>query len=204
MRPLALLLCVLGCAEWRMPPTFPERAAGRPVVHEQALLGVARRGDAAVAAWWEAAGAQPRLALLVFDRAGGATRALLEASLESARAAWRELQAAARGPAPALAAIVAARWPEAFVRAAQLGYAPRPPSDPEPGRAVWHIEGAAEAGALPLSLRVSPAAEPPALLLLLSARLGDEGVERRRGLLAGDVAGPQLLLQGGVARRLER
>ena len=40
MRPLALLLCVLGCAEWRMPPTFPERAAGRPVVHEQALLGL--------------------------------------------------------------------------------------------------------------------------------------------------------------------
>src|SRR3989441_7781114 len=199
MRRLALLGCVLACAEWRMPPTFPERAAGRPVLHEQALLGLSPQGDAAVAELLEADGAQPRLALLVFDRAGGATRALLEASLESARAASRELQAAARGPAPALAAIVAARWPEVFVRAAELGYAPRPPADPEPGRAVWHIEGAAEAGALPLSLRVSPAAEPPALLLLLSDRLGDEGVELGRVLLTGDVVGPQLFLQGGVA-----
>ena len=199
MRRLALLGCVLACAEWRMPPTFPERAAGRPVLHEQALLGLSPQGDAAVAELLEADGAQPRLALLVFDRAGGATRALLEASLESARAASRELQAAARGPAPALAAIVAARWPEAFVRAAQLGYAPRPPSDPEPGRALWHIGGAAEAGALPLALRVSPTTDPPALLLLLSDRLGDDEVELGKVLLTGDVVGPQLFLQGGVA-----
>src|SRR2546428_181073 len=103
-------------------------------------------------------------------------------SLEGGRAAWRGRQAGGGGPAPALAAIVAARWPGAFVRAAQLGYAPRPPSDPEPGRAVWHIEGAAEAGALPLALRVSPAAEPPALLLLLSDRLRRQRGGPRRGL----------------------
>src|SRR5207253_5589609 len=198
MRRLALLGCVLACAEWRMPPTFPERAAGRPVLHEQALLGLSPQGDAAVAELLEADGAEPRLALLVFDRAG-ATRTLLEASPESARAASRDLQAAARPPAPALAAIVAARWPEAGVRASQLGYAPRPPSDPEPGRALWHIGGAAEAGALPLALRVSPTTDPPALLLLLSDRLGDDGVELGKVLLTGDVVGPQLFLQGGVA-----
>src|SRR5437016_10329313 len=95
MRRLALLGCVLACAEWRMPPTFPERAAGRPVLHEQALLGLSPQGDAAVAELLEADGAEPRLALLVFDRAG-ATRTLLEASPESARAASRDLQAAAR------------------------------------------------------------------------------------------------------------
>src|SRR5438445_430752 len=66
MRPLALLLCVLGCAEWRMPPTFPERAAGRPVVHEQALLGLSPQGDAAVAELVEADGAEPHLELRIF------------------------------------------------------------------------------------------------------------------------------------------
>src|SRR5207237_3630276 len=170
---LALLGCVVACAALPMPPTFPARAAGRPVLHEQALPGRSPQGDAAVAELLEADGAEPRLALPAFDRPG-ATGTLLEASLESARAASRDLQAAARPPAPALAAIVAARRPEAGVRAAQLGYAPRPPSDPEPGRALWHIGGAAEAGALPLALRVSPTTDPPALLLLLSHRLGDD------------------------------
>src|SRR2546430_14595551 len=105
MRRLALLGCVLACAEWRMPPTFPERAAGRPVLHEQALLGLSPQGDAAVAELLEADGAQPRLALLVFDRAGGATRALLEASLESAPAAPRGVHAGAAGPPPRPAAL---------------------------------------------------------------------------------------------------
>jgi tetratricopeptide (TPR) repeat protein len=198
MRPLALLACVLGCAEWRLPPTFPERAAGRPVLHEQALLGLSTQGDAAVAELVDADGAEPRFVLLVFDRAG-ATRALLEAAPETARAASRELQAAARRPAPVLAAIVAAVWPEAMSRAAQLGYAPRPPAEPQPGRALWPVGGAAEAGALPLELRVSPMGDPPALRLLLSDRLGDDGIELARVLLTGDVVGPQLFLQGGVA-----
>ena len=70
MRPLALLLCVLGCAEWRMPPTFPERAAGRPVVHEQALLGLSPQGDAAVAELVEADGSEPHLELRIFAGLG--------------------------------------------------------------------------------------------------------------------------------------
>ncbi|HMC35272.1 MAG TPA: hypothetical protein VKH65_12720, partial [Myxococcales bacterium] len=71
MRPLALLLCVLGCAEWRMPPTFPERAAGRPVVHEQALLGLSPQGDAAVAELVEADGSEPHLELRIFAGLAG-------------------------------------------------------------------------------------------------------------------------------------
>src|SRR6266446_5394102 len=70
MRPLALLVCVLGCAEWRMPPTFPERAAGRPVVHEQALLGLSPQGDAAVAELVEADDAEPHLELRIFASLG--------------------------------------------------------------------------------------------------------------------------------------
>src|SRR6266446_2074615 len=95
------------------------------------------------------------------------------------------------------AAIVAVEWPEAMLRAAQLGYAPRPPAEPEPGRGLWHIRGAAGAGALPLALRVSPMGDPPALLLLLSDGLGD-GIELARVLMTGDVVGPQLFLQDGV------
>src|SRR5256885_12705907 len=71
MRPLALLLCVLGCAEWRTPPTFPERAGGRPVVHELALLGLSPQGDAAVAELVEADGSEPHLELRIFAGLAG-------------------------------------------------------------------------------------------------------------------------------------
>src|ERR1700737_3971911 len=104
MRPLALLLCVLGCAEWRMPPTFPERAAGRPVMHEQALLGLSPRGDAAVAELGEADGAEPHLTLLVFAGLGTqyATPQLLEASADRARIVAQKLRLGAGGPLPSL------------------------------------------------------------------------------------------------------
>ena len=201
MRPLALLLCVLGCAEWRMPPTFPERAAGRPVVHEQALLGLSPQGDAAVAELVEADGAEPHLELRIFAGLGTryATPQLLEASIDRARIVAQKLRSVAGRPQPALAAIVAVEWPEAMLRAAQLGYAPRLPAEPEPGSGLWHIRGAAGAGALPLALRVSPMADPPALLLLLSDGLGGDGIELARVLMTGDVVGPQLFLQDGVA-----
>ena len=196
MRPLALLLCVLGCAEWRMPPTFPERAAGRPVVHEQALLGLSPQGDAAVAELVEADGSEPHLELRIF---AGLATTLLEASADRARIVAQKLRSVAGRPQPVLAAIVAVEWPEAMLRAAQLGYAPRPPAEPEPGRGLWHIRGAAGAGALPLALRVSPMGDPPALLLLLSDGLGGDGIELARVLMTGDVVGPQLFLQDGVA-----
>ena len=196
MRPLALLLCVLGCAEWRMPPTFPERAAGRPVVHEQALLGLSPQGDAAVAELVEADGSEPHLELRIF---AGLGTTLLEASADRARIVAQKLRSVAGRAQPALAAIVAVEWPEAMLRAAQLGYAPRLPAEPEPGSGLWHIRGAAGAGALPLALRVSPMADPPALLLLLSDGLGGDGIELARVLMTGDVVGPQLFLQDGVA-----
>ena len=196
MRPLALLLCVLGCAEWRMPPTFPERAAGRPVVHEQALLGLSPQGDAAVAELVEADGSEPHLELRIF---AGLGTTLLEASADRARIVAQKLRSVAGRPQPVLAAIVAVEWPEAMLRAAQLGYAPRLPAEPEPGGGLWHIRGAAGAGALPLALRVSPMADPPALLLLLSDGLGGDGIELARVLMTGDVVGPQLFLQDGVA-----
>src|SRR2546423_8647353 len=196
MRPLALLLCVLGCAEWRMPPTFPERAAGRPVVHEQALLGLSPQGDAAVAQLVEADGSEPHLELRIF---AGLGTTLLEASADRARIVAQKLRSVAGRPQPVLAAIVAVEWPEAMLRAAQLGYAPRLPAEPEPGSGLWHIRGAAGAGALPLALRVSPMADPPALLLLLSDGLGGDGIELARVLMTGDVVGPQLFLQDGVA-----
>ncbi len=214
MRPLALLLCVLGCAEWRMPPTFPERAAGRPVVHEQALLGLSPQGDAAVAELVEADDAEPHLELRIFASLGTqyatphasavgtascvlCPPTLLEASADRARIVAQKLRSVAGRAQPALAAIVAVEWPEAMLRAAQLGYPPRPPAEPEPGRGLWHIRGAAGAGALPLALRVSPMGDPPALLLLLSDGLGD-GIELARVLMTGDVVGPQLFLQDGV------
>src|SRR3989442_14199089 len=109
MRRLALLGCVLACAEWGMPPTFPERAAGRPVLHEQALLGLSPQGDAAVAELLEADGAQPRLALLVFDRAGGPTRAVLEASLEGVAGASPGLRPAGGVTLPQPGGVVARR-----------------------------------------------------------------------------------------------
>jgi tetratricopeptide (TPR) repeat protein len=187
-----------------MPPTFPERAAGRPVVHEQALLGLSPQGDAAVAELVEADGAEPHLELRVFAAVGTAScvscpRILLEASADRARIVAQKLRSVAGQAQPALAAIVAVEWPEAVLRAAQLGYVARPPAEPEPGRALWHIGGAVEAGALPLAVRVSPMADPPALLLLLSDGLGGDGIELARVPLTGDVVGPQLFLQGGVA-----
>src|SRR5438034_10825466 len=85
MRRLALLCSILGCAEWRMPPTFPEQAAGRPIVHEQALIGFGKDGAAAVE-FLEAEGEAPHLTLLALRHAGP-TRPPVEARPERARAA---------------------------------------------------------------------------------------------------------------------
>jgi hypothetical protein len=58
MRRLALAGCLLACAEWRLPPTFPEQAAGRPVIHEQAVVGFGP-GDLAAAQLVDADGQSP-------------------------------------------------------------------------------------------------------------------------------------------------
>jgi len=50
-----------GCRDFARPALFPEGAAGEPVVQEQALLGLAPEGDAAVAQLLAAEGAPPRL-----------------------------------------------------------------------------------------------------------------------------------------------
>src|SRR5229473_5790094 len=69
-----------------MKATFPEGAAGQPVVYEQALVGISDEGDAAVVQLIDAEGAEPRLSLLVFARGGGPTRAIRSSLAPTARA----------------------------------------------------------------------------------------------------------------------
>src|SRR5882762_2228581 len=169
MRRLALFGCLFACAEWRMAPTFPEQAAGRPVIYEQAVLGLSAAGDLAAAQILDADGEAPSLALLAFGRGGEPTRTLLEAPPERAMAAARRLRAIGHQPAPLLGTLVALEWPDAIARAAQLGYAPRAPEKPAPDGAIWRVTGVREAGALPLAIRAAQVAEPaPAVALLLS------------------------------------
>jgi tetratricopeptide (TPR) repeat protein len=84
-----------------------------------------------------------------------------------------------------------------LTRAKELGFAPRAPATAEPGRALWQVKGAPEAGALPLSLRVSRAED--AMVLLLSDRPSGDDVELARMPLAGVPVGPELFLEDGVA-----
>ena len=198
----ALALC--ACADFRQPATFPQQAAGRPVVAEQALLGLSNNGDAAVAQFIDADGAAPALTLDVFDAAGGPTRGIEAAPAAVARAVAERVRAAGRRPSPILAAALASEWPEAAARAAELGFLQRPPASPEPGRRRWLIAGVPENGALPLALRLFDSAdEPHALILLLTesaagAASGDS-VEILRATLAGAAVAPELWVQNGVA-----
>ena len=116
-----LLLALVACADLRRPPTFPEQAAGRPVIAEQALLGLSADGDAAVALLIDAEGAKPRLSLSVFDAGGGAGRALLAAPDAAARKVAQRVRDAGHRASPVLAAALAADWPEASAAAGELG-----------------------------------------------------------------------------------
>jgi tetratricopeptide (TPR) repeat protein len=194
MRRLALLCSVLGCAEWRMPATFPEQAAGRPIVHEQALIGFGRDGTAAAAEFLEAEGDPPRLTLLALRR-DGPTRTILEAPPERANAVAARLHAAAERAEPALRGAIAVEWPSALSRATELGFAQRSAATPDPGQALWQVKGAPDAGALPLTVRVSRAGD--AMVLLLSDS-GDDA-ELARMPLTGAPVGPQLFLEDGMA-----
>src|SRR5215470_3787988 len=169
MRRLALAGCLLACAEWRLPPTFPEQAAGRPVIHEQAVVGLSDPGDLAAAQLVDADGQSPSLTLLEFGRAGQPTRTLLEAPKDRADAIARRLRASGAEPRPLLGPLVAAWWPEALATAATLGFLPRSPLLPEAGQSEWRATGAPQAGALPLSLHIREADRPaPAMALSIS------------------------------------
>lgn len=199
MRRFALAGCLLACAEWRLPPTFPEQAAGRPVIHEQAVLGTTEEGDLAAAQLVEADGEAPRLALLAFGRGGEPTRRLLEASAERAEVVARRLRASGREPVALLAGLVAQEWPDALATAAQLGYRPRPRPVPDEGSMRWRVTGAPGAGALPLSLLLSETSRPsPALVLSLREESSAEGVELARMPLAGAPVRPELWIQSGI------
>lgn len=186
-----------------MKATFPEGAAGQPVVYEQALVGISDEGDAAVVQLIDAEGAEPRLSLLVFDRRGGPTRAIRSSLAPTARAVAERVRQAGRRTTPILGAAVAAEWPEASAAAIALGYAPRAPATPAPGRRRWAATGRAQTGSLPLALRLGEAGDDPrGVVLLLSESpdgvpSGDE-MELARVPLTGTAVAPELWLQNGV------
>ena len=198
-----LLVALVACADAGRPPTFPQQAAGRPVVAEQALLGLSAEGDAAVALLVDAEGEKPQLNLSIFDAKGGHGRALLPAPDAVARTVSQRVREAGHRAAPVLAAALASEWPEAAARAAELGFSPRAPAAPEPGRRRWGVEGARGAGSLPLALSlVESGDDPRALVLLLSERPAGSAtfdeVELSRMPLDGVAVTPELWVQNGV------
>ena len=196
MRRLLALACLLGCSEWRLRPTFPEEAARRPVVHEQALLGLSETGDAAVAQLVDADGVDPELSLLIFDRQGGPTRKLISAPIKTARDAAERVRALGQRPAPVLVQALPALWPEAPAKARELGFSPRAPSLSEPGRQRWLAQGSPRAGSLPLVLELSNDGEGAALLL--SDAPGGDQIELTRMPMAGVPIGAELFIENGV------
>jgi tetratricopeptide (TPR) repeat protein len=197
-----LLLCatLLACAEQRLPPTFPQGAAGQPVVAEQALLGLSDSGDAAVAQLTDADGAQPALTLFLLDAGGAPGRLVETAPANVAQAVAQRVRAAGLRPSAILGAALAAEWPEAAARAAGLGYSPRVPAAPEPGRRRFAVTGAVVNGSLPFALRLVDAGDDPrALILYFAERPAGDEVELARVTLAGAPIAPEVWVQGGVA-----
>jgi tetratricopeptide (TPR) repeat protein len=203
MRRLALLLCSLSCAEWGMAPTFPRQAAERPVVHEQALLGLSQGGAAAVVELVDAEGEPPRLSLLAWGGPGGSVRTLLTAPADRAQAVANRIREEGGKPLPLLADAVQREWPEAPQAAAAQGYAPSPEAkedaaDCPPESRCWPIEGALETGKPGLVLRIART-EQPATVLLLSDGLGSDEIELARMPLSGASAGAKLWVRGEAA-----
>src|SRR5436305_2130606 len=101
-----LLACLLvaACADYQARPTFPVDAAGKPVISEQAVLGISEAGDAAVAQLTDADGQPPDLALIAFNRAGGPAKPIATAGEKAARAVAQRVREAGRRPSPILAA----------------------------------------------------------------------------------------------------
>jgi tetratricopeptide (TPR) repeat protein len=177
-----------GCADFARPALFPEGAAGRPVVQEQALLGLAPEGDAAVAQLIAAEGAPPRLELLRLDRDSGVATSIERAPSETAREVARRLIAAGTQPEPLLAAAVAARWPTALERSSALGFAPA-------------AEATLAAQASPLTLRLAEIQGPRAQALLagLSPKGAADEVVVARMPLSGEAVPPRLWVSAGTA-----
>ena len=200
MRRLALAGCLLACADWRLPPTFPQQAAGRPVIHEQAVIGISAQGDLAAAELVDADGQDPVLALLAFGRAGEPTRTLLQAPAARAQAIAQQLRARGGEAVPLLAALVLAGWPEASAAAAGLGFQPREAATPVAGESEWRTTGAAGAGALPLSLRIREEDEPVrSTVLMLSDGAPDAEIRLAAMPLTGAPVRPSLWIEAGVA-----
>ena len=197
MRRLALLACCLSCTEWRRAPTFPEQAAERPVVHEQALLGVSESGVGAVAELLDAEGEPPRLRLLSWEEPGRSPRTLREAAADRAIAVAERIRREGARAEPLLAGALAAGWPEATAAAREAGFPPQPAAAPDPGP-LWRIRGAPEAGALPLVLGV--AREDDALVVRLGDGAPDAAqVEVARMPLAGEPIEPRLFVSAAAA-----
>ena len=196
---IAFLLVVAGCGEMALRPTFPLGAADAPVIHEQAILGFDAHGDALAVQLVDAEGAEPELALLLFDHAGGATRLLEKAPKYKALDTATAVRAASMRAAPVLRAALA--WPEAQSIAAARGFRARPADLPEPGGRRWSVAGVPGAGALPLLLRLGETdGDPRALLLSLaerpSATPAGEEIELTRVPLSGSTVDPELYLTG--------
>ena len=210
MRRVVFLACLLacadswlaGCADYRQKPTFPEGAAHRPVVNEQALLGISPAGDVLAAQLVDADGEPPQLWLAVFDARGGPTKKVLDAPEMVARTISIQLESQGETPAPLLERLVRAGWPEASMKARELGFAERAPIAPEQ---FGDFDG-------PLSLRVAEERGPPRMLALILKEQhgypsGSDNSARSRPLfevevarmpLAGEPVAPQLYRGGGV------
>jgi len=192
--------CLLGCADYRQKPTFPAEAAHKPVLNEQAVIGISSAGDAAVAQLIDADGEPAQLQLLVFDAHGAPTKDVLDAPPATARAISLQLQREGEKPLPLLEAALRAGWPEAFAKAHQLGLSRHPQALPEPGPRRFAASGAAANGSLPLLLRLDEVGGSPAgLAMVLSEKPGGADIELARMTLSGEPVAPQLFLENGVA-----
>lgn len=189
---IAAAASLAGCADYRQRPTFPEHAAHQPVLNEQAILGISAEGDAAVAQLIDADGEPAQLQLSIFDAHGAPTRTVLEARPETAKAVSAAVQRDGRKPAPLLEAALRAGWPDAFAKAAELGFPPHPQAAPEPGVQSFATAGAAANGALPLVLRLDEG------VLFLAEKIGGSEIELARMTLSGAPVAAQLYLQNGV------
>jgi tetratricopeptide (TPR) repeat protein len=192
--------CLPGCADYRQKPTFPENAAHRPVLNEQAILGISTTADALVAQLVDADGEPAQLKLAIFDAHGGPTKDVLEATRETAKAVSAKLQRDGRQPLPLLEPALRDQWPEAFAEAQKLGFAAHAQALPEPGLRRFAATGAAANGSLPMLLRLEEAdSSPRALALILSEKVGGADIELARMTLSGESVAPQLYLVNGVA-----
>ena len=128
MRLLAVLvLLAAACADWQRPALTDPYRADQPLIHEQALVGLATDGSAAAVQLIDAEGAPPQLELLVFDASGAPTRHVRAAPEIVARAVSRRLRDEGRKAVTLVGSVAAQEWPEGVAVAAREGFAPAAP-----------------------------------------------------------------------------